>query len=195
GSRILPSPLSPFTSIYRPEQGKLWFSALEKGLFEVDLATTKVKPLFEVELKNITVFDIINVGKEYVLATSKGIYQIKNSILTPKFNTENIPVSSLLMLDDFIIAGTYGKGLFCYNYISEEEEKEWSSLFPQDLSVQDLLLDSKSRIWIATYGKGVYLKKPGKNNIHHFSAEKENPYALHYNDILKIFEDNTGVVW
>ncbi len=181
--------------IYRPVKGKLWFSALEKGLFEVDINSRTIKPLYKDTLENVTVFDILTLGEEYILATSNGIYQIKNSLISPKFSTRNISVSSLCLLDDFIIAGTYGNGLFCYNYKSEKDQKEWSALLPQNLNVQDLLLDSKSRLWIATYGRGVYLKKPGSKSIRHFTAEKENPYALHYNDILKIFEDNTGVIW
>ena len=181
--------------IYRPNKEKLWISALNKGLFEVDIKSKVRLPIFEKELKNKTVFDIITFSNGYLLATSDGIYQIENSTLIPKFNTKNIPVSSLTMLDNYIYAGTYGKGIFKYKIETEEEQLEWSSLFPNNLNVQDILIDSKSRLWIATYGKGVFLKDLKSNTIRHFEAQKEDPYALHYNDVLKIFEDNTGVIW
>ncbi len=181
--------------IYRPAPGKLWFCVLKKGLFEVDISSRIVKPLFVDELENLSVFDIISVGQEHILATSNGIFQIKKSGISPKFSTRNTSVSSLTILDDLLIAGTYGQGLLCYNYITGEKKKDWSELFPQNLNVQDLLLDSKSRLWIATYGHGVYLKRLGRSRIRHFQAQKDNPYALHYNDILKVYEDNTGVIW
>src|SRR5690606_15088056 len=34
-----------------------------------------------------------------------------------------------------------------------------------------------------------------KKSIQHFTENKNNPYALHYNDVLSLFEDNTGTVW
>ena len=50
-------------------------------------------------------------------------------------------------------------------------------------------------MWIATYGKGVYLVNFEKKTIQNFTEDKNNPYALHYNDVLSLFEDNTGTIW
>jgi len=181
--------------IYRPQQKKLWYSSLNKGLFEVDFYTKTKKPLFENELFNKTVFDIITYNDGHLLATSNGIYQTQDSKLKSRFNTKDIPVSSLSILDNTLIVGTYGKGIFYFNLKTEEKLDEWSTLFPSDLNVQDIIIDSKSRLWIATYGNGVFLKEPQNKIVRHFEAQKEDPYALHYNDVLKIFEDNTGVIW
>lgn len=43
--------------------------------------------------------------------------------------------------------------------------------------------------------KGAYLIDFEKETIQNFVANKANPYALHYNDVLSLYEDFTGTVW
>lgn len=95
--------------------------------------------------------------------------------------------------------GTFGDGL----YFRENESDIFyriSELFftdplPIDLNILDLHIDSRDRLWIATYGRGLYMVNFKSRKIHHFNADKHNPRAIHYNDILCIYEDYSNTLW
>jgi signal transduction histidine kinase/DNA-binding response OmpR family regulator/ligand-binding sensor domain-containing protein len=61
--------------------------------------------------------------------------------------------------------------------------------------ILDIMVDSKQRIWAATYGNGIALIQPDIKDVQYFNFSKQNPRSLHYNDILCIFEDYTGTLW
>lgn len=183
------------TKIYRPSKEKLWLGTLETGLSEIDLNTKATIKLFPETLNTKSIFDIINVEDTFLLATSKGIYQIQENKIVRAFSSDTMPFSVLAIKDHLLFAGTFGKGLQCYDLVTKKKNDEWCSLFPSQLNIQDILIDSKSRLWIATYGNGVFVKEPKHKTVKHFLEKKDNPYALHYNDVLTVFEDNTGVIW
>jgi len=66
---------------------------------------------------------------------------------------------------------------------------------PTNLNIQFLLFDSKDRLWVCTYGNGVYLLDFKHQVISQFIVQQSNPKALHYNDVLCAYEDFTGTVW
>ena len=182
------------TKIYRYNKSKLWIGGLD-GLYEVDIETKTVIKKFQNTLNTVSVFDIISLDENVYLATSNGIYEINENKIIQSFSKEPIPFSVLAIKDDLLFAGTYGNGLHCYNLISKQKNNEWSFLFPKQLNIQDILIDTKSRLWLATYGNGVFVKETQDKAVKHFLEKKDNPFALHYNDVLTIFEDNTGVIW
>lgn len=183
------------TKIYRPSKEILWIGTLENGVYEVDLNSKSLKKLFPKRLGSISVFDILKVKNTYYLATSHGLFQISENKITQVFSSDALPFSALEIKDHLLFAGTYGNGLHCYDLVTQEKIKDWSSLVPNQLNIQDLLVDSKSRLWVATYGSGVFVKVPKIKTAKHFLEEKDNPFAIHYNDVLTLFEDNTGVIW
>ena len=187
--------ISDVTKIFRLEKEKLWIGTLNKGLFEVDIPTKTSKKIFQKTLNTISIFDVLTLNDSYLLATSNGIYTIDNDNISSDFSLEHISISSLTIQNNVLIAGTYGKGVLCYNVTTKKVVNSLSNLFPKNLNVQDVLVDSKSRLWVTTYGNGVFMKLPGSHLINHFEANKEDPYALHYNDVLDVFEDYTGVIW
>ena len=94
--------------------------------------------------------------------------------------------------------GSYGRGLF----IKQQNNSDFKPFtgfssyhLPEDLIIQDILVDKRDRLWIATYGQGVFLVDFHLQTILNFTENKNDPYALHYNDVLALYEDNTGTVW
>ncbi|WP_296386493.1 sensor histidine kinase, partial [Winogradskyella sp.] len=187
--------ISNVTKIYRPTKEKLWIGTLENGLYEIDISSKTSKKIFPEALSSKSVFDLLKINDTYLLATSNGIYTIEQGKISSAFSSKNIPISSLKKHNNLLIAGTYSKGLLCYDLVTKKTIDEFANLFPQGLNIQDVLVDSKSRLWITTYGNGVFMKTSSNNIVNHFEAKKEDPYALHYNDVLTVFEDNTGVIW
>ncbi len=95
--------------------------------------------------------------------------------------------------------GTFGDGLYFKEMNGDSfdriSELPFTDPLPLNLNILDLHIDSKDRLWIATYGRGLYMLNFNTNKIVHFTAEKYNPKALHYNDILCICEDYSGTLW
>jgi len=74
-------------------------------------------------------------------------------------------------------------------------KNEAFSNLPTNLNIEDLLVDNQNRLWIATYGNGAFLLDFTQNKTEHFIENKTDPYAIHYNDILTLYQDNTGIIW
>ena len=94
---------------------------------------------------------------------------------------------------------TFGEGLYFKEQESTAYERiglpDFTDLLPFDLNITDLYFDKKNRLWIATYGNGLYMVDFKQKKINHFNAEENNPKALHYNDVLCIYEDYSGTLW
>ena len=65
----------------------------------------------------------------------------------------------------------------------------------EQLYILSLLKDSKDCLWIGTYGDGLFKINYKQNILTNYTIEKNNPKSIHYNDILSIHEDQTGVLW
>ncbi|NNL79975.1 MAG: response regulator, partial [Flavobacteriaceae bacterium] len=92
----------------------------------------------------------------------------------------------------------YGQGLYFKSRDSDSfisYSPGMNNSIPDDLVILDLLVDDHNRLWIATYGDGAYLLDLETANTRHFIANKSNPYALHYDDILCLYEDSAGTIW
>lgn len=94
---------------------------------------------------------------------------------------------------------TFGDGLYfkmekdsAYQRIGQPD---FTDPLPFDLNITDLHFDKKNQLWIATYGRGLYMVDFKQQRISHFNVEENNPKALHYNDVLCIYEDYSGTLW
>ncbi|MDC8000476.1 two-component regulator propeller domain-containing protein [Aequorivita todarodis] len=147
-----------------------------------------------------TIYDFFETDNNTILAsTNNGFFEIKNEAyvfreIMPETNFSAISQSK----NNTLYLGSYGKGLFI-KYPNESNFQHFKGFkhveIPQNLIIQDLLIDKRNQLWIATYGQGVYLVNFEKETIQNFTEDKNNPYALHYNDVLSLFEDNTGTIW
>ncbi|EDP71932.1 two-component system sensor histidine kinase/response [Flavobacteriales bacterium ALC-1] len=188
------TPIKSGTILHRKDKETLWVGTLQNGLASVNLKTQSVKFLFKEQLKNTSVFEIKTIDNSIFLGTSKGIFKIDDTIISHISFTNNYAVSSIIKRNQQLIFGTYGDGIQIIDLQSNTLSQAHKNFAPNNLNIQDLFLDSKLRLWIATYGEGLYLSDLD-NKLLNFKANKEDPFAIHYNDILKIYEDNTGNIW
>ena len=61
--------------------------------------------------------------------------------------------------------------------------------------ITNLLKDTKGRIWIGIYRKGLLIWDTQKNRFHHYQKEENNPRSLSDNMVNSIFEDRAGNIW
>lgn len=58
-----------------------------------------------------------------------------------------------------------------------------------------LLIDSQERIWVGTWGDGLFLYDKNLKLITHFNEQAATPHRLASNLVQTLFEDNDGDVW
>ncbi len=105
--------------------------------------------------------------------------------------------SSIITASDHKVwVGSFGHGLY---FIRQNTLNKFHGFeehpFPDDLNIETTLLDKYNRLWVGTYGKGVYVIDFNNERIDNYTVQNSNPFALHYNDILCLFKDNTGNIW
>ncbi|MGJ8593218.1 MAG: hybrid sensor histidine kinase/response regulator transcription factor [Aquaticitalea sp.] len=167
------------------------------GLFKIDHKTKDTLQIFPKQIVDAHIYRLLESGSKLYLASSSGVFQIKNvEISKMDVDETDINFSSLAMSGDQTLwLGTFGKGLFYKSNNSDRFIRFNHSQLPQNLNIQDVLVDKNEGLWIATYGDGVYHLNIEKNIVQHLVANKNNPYALHYDDVLCFYEDYTGIIW
>ncbi|GGG44402.1 hybrid sensor histidine kinase/response regulator [Bizionia arctica] len=187
--------------IFQNKQLDYFVGTFGEGLFQIDNKTKDTTQILQGLDKSIDIYDLIQSKNQIVGATSKGLLYLdgKNYKINQLVNFEDTNFSSLAISEnETIYLGSFGNGLFIKSAIDDsfkQFEGFSSKLFPTNLIIQDILVDKHQNIWIATYDQGVYIINFKQRSYQHFLANKNDPYALHYNDVLNLFEDFTGTIW
>ena len=177
-----------------------YLGTYEAGVYKINHQTNDTIQFLKSKDSKRTIYDFLELRDKTILATTNdGFFKIKNDTYTFQEIMPETNFSALSQSENNILyLGSYGKGLFI-KYPNESNFKQFKGFetakMPEDLVIQDLLVDKRNQLWIATYGKGAYLVNFEKKTIQNFTENKNNPYALHYNDVLSLFEDNTGTIW
>lgn len=185
------------SSIFQNSNGDLYIGTFGEGLYEIKNKKDTLR-LFKSRIGNRKIFNIYESANKTYALTSKGLLEMDADSIS--IHREDIPFGSVAIAEDNEFwLGSFGKGLFFMDRI-ENEIKNFSGFderkqLPIDLNIQSLLFDSHDRLWVATYGNGAYLVDFSQKTIKQFMAKKTNPYAIHYNDVLCLFEDFTGTIW
>ncbi|MBP0905224.1 two-component regulator propeller domain-containing protein [Mariniflexile gromovii] len=187
------------SSIFQDKKLNTYIGLYDNGLLKIDAKTKDTIQVFKPEDRFITVYDYIEIENDLMIAATNNVFKIYGDNSYEKLQTNkssNINFSALEKnTNGAVWLGTYGNGLFLKSPSSEEFKKYNNTNLPDNLNIEDLLVDKKDRLWIATYGNGVYLIDNKTNKITNFKANKNNPFAIHYNDMLSLYEDISGVIW
>jgi len=197
------------SALYQDDHFNLWIGTYSNGLFVLENNTKAPRQVITEEHIKGTIFNVIQHPSGDLLLTSEA-HLIKYNPISGKHST----IQPSLLPGDVITTnfsdivfdsagrqwtGTYGDGLYFkaadnsfYHRISE---LAFTDPLPSNLNILDLYADKRNRLWIATYGRGLFLVDFNQNKITNFNAKKQNPRAIHYNDILCILEDDSGTMW
>ncbi|WP_120201303.1 hybrid sensor histidine kinase/response regulator transcription factor [Ichthyenterobacterium magnum] len=187
------------STVFQSSNSQLLIGTYNSGLLKVTSSKDTIQVL-DNRYNKLTINDFLEINpNEILVAASNHIFFIKGDTYSIVAEQSNINFSTLEKSSNGNIwAGSYGNGLF-YKTNQSEGFKQFSGFsknkLPIDLNVEDLLVDKNNRLWVATYGKGVYVINFLTQDIQHFKANKLDPYALHYNDVLCMYEDYTGTIW
>jgi len=191
--KSIPSP----SCIFQDSKMDYFIGTYGKGLFTIRHKTKDTIQLFKDDIKSQNIFEFLEDDSKLYVATSEGVFQIKNNEVS-KIETEHHAANfSALAISKgkTIWLGTFGKGLH-YKPDGEPIFIEFNNAqLPKNLNIQDLLFDKNNKLWIATYGDGIYLYDLTDKSMQHFVVNTKNPFGLHYDDVLSLYEDYTGTLW
>jgi len=197
------------STVFQDVNFNIWFGTYSNGLFVLKPNEDIPQQVIPSQEIKGTIYNIVqDEFGSLLLAKDAGIskYNPKTQKLTdvaPK-TIFGEPITSnfsdiVFDLERKQWAATFGDGLYFKEQKSVAYQRIGASDFidplPLDLNITDLHIDTKNRLWVATYGRGLYMLDFEKKTITNFHVEENNPKALHYNDVLCIYEDYTGTLW
>ena len=176
-------------SFYTSFDGKVWFSTMN-SLFYFDNELHKV----ENELFHGLTIHCITEDKPnsyWFASEKKGIIHISKQDTTV-FNTKNslksyTSLSVIPIGPDTVIASTSYNASIC-RIVNNRVEKIYDCPVLDD-AINQMLYDSRGRIWVKTFKNGIILLEPEKT-VHY--TEENN---LVYYKIVKVFEDSNSNIW
>lgn len=188
------------STIFQDNSYNTYIGTYGRGFYKINASTKDTVQLFKKEDFNKTVYDIFQHKATIYLAASNAVFALKNNSykqIAKHYN--NISYSAISQSQENTLwFGTYGNGLY-YKTTNDENIIPYTNPslkdIPNNLNIEDLLIDNQNRLWIATYGNGAYMIDFKKSEVQNFLENKTNPYAIHYNDILSLYQDNTGTIW
>lgn len=197
------SNMAAASNLYQDKNLNVFIGTYGKGLFAINRKTKDTIQLLNKEDDTKTIYDFLELENHIIVSGSDAVFKVskKDFRYTKIVSTGSEPInySTLSQLPDGTICiGSYSHGLFFFNFENNVITKFTgfnNYPLPGDLNIESTLLDKYNRLWIATYGRGVYVVNFIKKTIENFMVQGHNPYALHYNDGLDLFQDFTGNIW
>jgi ligand-binding sensor domain-containing protein/signal transduction histidine kinase/DNA-binding response OmpR family regulator len=203
------SSLKNTNTIFQDSYLNFWVSTYDHKLYVMDHITYETKLVLDANEIQGEIYHLsqANNGSLLITTTNKIIElepkSLKRTDVYPKTKYGEVLNDNFSALVSDTSGrqwiGTYGNGLYFRNgnekIVHRISELSFLDPLPNDLNILALHIDKKERLWVATYGNGLYMINLDSHKITHLAAEKHNPRALHYNDILSIYEDYTGTLW
>lgn len=197
--KTVPTPYQVSTIIQDNSQD-FYMGTYDEGLYKIRSQSKDTIQFLKPEHAHYTIYDFFESDTRTLLASTKGgVFEIENNSYQFLEIDSASNFSAIAKSDNnTLFLGSYGKGLF----VKSKKEKRFTPFkskpsfsLPENLIIQDLLVDKRDRLWIATYGQGVFLVDYTKQLVQNFTENKNDPYAMHYNDVISLYEDNTGTIW
>lgn len=187
--------------IFEDKKGNVWFGTLSGQLFRWNDAIQKAEMIWSdpaFEFAAISDYD----GQQMLITFSHhlALWNPESYKLTQIWETnKNIKLSSAKTdQKGKIWIGTLKNGAWIIKSHGEKAiplSDYFSDPTDQNEMILDIFIDSKNKIWFATYGEGVAIVDEVKKTVQKFRYSKQNPRSIYYNDILCVFEDYTGTLW
>ncbi len=187
------------SNIFQDKQFNFYIGTYGNGLYKIDYNTKDTLQILKSQDLQKSIYNFKQIDNDIVVSASEAVFKISSSGAYNEIKVLDTPKTNFSALEQSkngtLWLGSFGNGLFYKGSDDEIIRPFKSTELPHDLNIEDLHIDSKNRLWIATYGNGAYLFDLNTGEINNFKANKNNPFAIHYNDILCLFEDVTGNIW
>ncbi|MFL5582307.1 MAG: two-component regulator propeller domain-containing protein [Gemmatimonadaceae bacterium] len=200
------------TAAFRDRDGRLWLGTENRGLFQVDPATSAVRA-FPTGLPGADIRDIVQdaAGKLWLGLYGGGLVRFDARAGTVARRYTHSPNDPRTLAADRIYAlfpahsgaglwiATENGGLDFLDYASDAFRHNRTD--PSDetglnnSSVWSVAEDASGTVWVGTFNGGVNVSKPNSAAIRRYRGMAGNEMSLGGNSVLNFAEDGRGAVW
>lgn len=188
--------------IKEDRRGNIWL-ATENGLSEYDRENNRFTNYdFPKEKYGSSPINVLWIDRNQTIwaGNRHGLFQFKDRFIP--FNSEDFIIKGMVSAiseghSGDLYVGTSLMGLFRINVSNEKLEKiDVSDKKHNQARVESLKIDAEKRLWVGTYGSGLYLLDSADNLIRHFEVGRGTPSSgIIDNNIRDIEIDNEGKAW
>ena len=185
------------TAISQDANGNIWIGTWDKGVFVLDIKDDKLVRHFNYGKQ------IYSITKDYLnnmwFSSDKRTYAY--DLKTRKIKVLNFkkPVSDIisdeLRKKVWISTSSDNENIFSYDWEKDNLDELYTGV--KSNFSKKLLLDNKNRLWIGTWGNGVYISDEDLNSFKKIKlvADDTNKIIGNYRTVLDIHEDNNNIIW
>lgn len=211
-----PFPTS-ISSIAKDNEGRIWFSCIQKGVFVHDVEKNKYTHLNDPNnpiasgLNSLDIPSIYIDSKQntWIASWYNGIYVLKNGSNTFKnFSTQTHPnaiksnriVSFSEDSNGIVWIGTFLGGLLSYDLKTEKikhyTSQEFQNYELNNANIRKVVVDKQNIVWLGTR-KGVYSYDPSSEKISSLNARirKISNNAISDVIVFSLYEDSNNNIW
>jgi signal transduction histidine kinase/ligand-binding sensor domain-containing protein/DNA-binding response OmpR family regulator len=187
------------STVFQDKHLNFYIGTYNNGLFKIAYTTKDTLQILKPQDTHRSIYHFKEIDNSLIVSASGAVFKMDASSTYNKINVLGVIDVNFSVLEQSkngtLWLGSYGKGLFFKSPYDSSFVQFNSKELPTNLNIEDLLIDNKNRLWMATYGHGAYVYDINADKLTNFKANKNNPFAIHYNDILCLFEDVTGNIW
>lgn len=194
--------LPPASYIHIDKKDQFWIGTIDSGVYHFDVQENLIKFSEDSNLStriiNNKVRSIFEDSESNIwILTDAGITRLSSEI--PEDHLPSVNSSVLTEAPDRSLwLGTLGSGILIKRPGSDRFmpfHGYGDQTIASGLVVETIHADSEDRIWVGTYGDGLYIVNTYEEKITHLLPNRQNPYSLPFQDILSIKEDQNKGIW
>ncbi|WP_448549179.1 EAL domain-containing protein [Thalassotalea fusca] len=192
-------------TIFQDESKNYWLGSYANGITVVNenfsfASTLRGNNRWQLNLDVSALYDMVQIGKEYWLATDNGLYVLNKQLeLIQHYNVNNTELSLLsntirgiTLVDKVYVWVATKNGLNIINTFDGTVQSIKSQTNTKSISedyIVDIFQDNTSKIWLGTWGKGLSVFSPKANLFQHRNFSNDL-YTVDFFD-----QDNAGNIW
>ena len=193
------STLSRITHMAKSPAGRLWMSSFADGLFELKRNILEIGDNIIIDGQMIHSFEFIN-ERELLVGSASGLYhcilddsyKVQEMNLVTEIPDVNISVVRKMRNGTGFYVATENDGLFRLTTIDSIEVLKINTM-PELTGVQAFCEDSRSDLWIGTFGKGLIRLTDDTEGIKVKVYNQSTGFTT--DNVRTIFEDREGSIW
>lgn len=204
--KLSPEIQSAITDMKIGYDGNLWIATFSEGLWRIndDLSIERIEIIAE-KTPHISSFSFFN-ESELLIGNEEGAYiltKVNKHTFTLNDRLQSVPQSKIVAIRSYVnssqhIVATQHQGIFWVDKKTKKQPKVNAITNHNEhlfRNVQQILIDSDTNLWVATFGSGVYKLK--KNNSNHYQIKEQfSPESFPFIKNTKyIFQDREGIIW
>ncbi|WP_300224958.1 two-component regulator propeller domain-containing protein [uncultured Bacteroides sp.] len=193
--------ISKVNTIAEDNYSRIWIGTEDNGVFIYDTQKGLIsRPKSdELENTNITSIAINSNGDIYLGTFSKGLYVFHNNNEKVEKITScgNIPIKTLIFVDDDLYIGTDGAGIKIY----KENSKQIHDIHISDSAIDlrntkahSILSDKEGNLWFGIFQKGVVLVPRKINPFRFYGGKQINDSPIDNGCVMSIFRNSNSEI-